>query len=217
MSVATLHAIRDQITNYNFSAQYQQRPVPVEGRMVNYDWLQYFNLAEFERGRNSVYQSWDTAIKTGDLNDYSVCTTWALVNHHFFLIDVFRRKLEYPNLRDAAIAQYERFRPDGTLIEDKASGTQLIQELNSAGVYGVIGVVPPQGVDKIMRFRAQTPLFASGRVFLPTEAPWRSEYIDEITSFPGTRFYDQVDSTSQALEHMRRESDERLMWERLAD
>jgi predicted phage terminase large subunit-like protein len=185
MSIATLNAIRDQITNYNFSAQYQQRPVPVEGRLVNPAHLkQRFNLALFQVGRNDVYQSWDTAMKSGELNDYSVCTTWERSGHDLYLLDVFRRKLEYPELREAVMVLKARYKPTQILIEDKASGTQLIQDLDRACVYGIQGVVPPPGLDKIMRFRAQSHLFASGRIFLPTEAPWLADYIDEIISFP---------------------------------
>jgi predicted phage terminase large subunit-like protein len=177
---------------------------------------QRFNLGLLQLRQYFVYQSWDTATKSGELNDYSVCTTWVHVGHDFYLINVFRRKLEYPDLREAVMALKDRYNPNQILIEDKASGTQLIQDLNGAGVYGILGVMPPP-VDKIMRFRAQTPLFASGRVFLPTEAPWIADYIDEIVGFPATRHDDQVDATSQALEFMRSESDRLWMWERLAE
>jgi predicted phage terminase large subunit-like protein len=218
MSADTLCSIRETMGAFHFSAQYQQRPVPVEGNLIKPSYLERrFNLAQFRPEPYFTYQSWDTAIKSGELNDYSVCTTWVRVGHDFYLVDVFRRKLEYPDLRAALFAEYERYRPNETLIEDKGSGSQLIQEAEAAGMYGVVGVTPPSGVDKIMRFRATTPLFASGRIFLPTEAPWLAEYIDEIVGFPGTRHDDQVDSTSQALEHLRRESDRILMWERLAD
>ena len=217
LSAATLREIRDQLTSYDFSAQYQQRPTPVEGKLVNPAHLKSrFDLPSFQRGRNDLFHSWDTAMKTGELNDYSVCTVWVLANHCFFLIDVFRRKLAYPDLREAVIALAERDRPMQILIEDKASGTPLIQDLQSAIIWNVKGVIPPSGLDKVMRFRAQTPLFAQGRVYLPIEAPWLRDYIDEIVGFPG-RNDDQVDSTSQALEHMRGLSDVSAMWEKLAE
>jgi len=216
-SAPSLRARRDEITNYDFSAQFQQRPTPVEGKLINPAWLQSrFELATFQRGRNDLYQSWDTAMKSGELNDYSVCTVWVLANHCFFLIDVFRRKLAYPDLREAVIALAERDRPTEILIEDKASGTPLIQDLQSAMVWSIKGITPPSGIDKMMRFRAQTPLFAQGRIYLPLEAPWLAEYIDEIVTFPG-RHDDQVDSTSQALEHMRGISEVSAMWEKLAE
>jgi predicted phage terminase large subunit-like protein len=88
-------------------------------------------------------------------------------------------------------------------IEDKASGIQLIQELETELYSAVTPYKPPTGTDKIMRLHAQTDLFENGRVHLPKEAAWLADYVNEITGFPGTRHDDQVDSTAQALDHMR--------------
>ena len=111
--------------------------------------------------------------------------------------------------------QQSLFSASVVLIEDKSSGTQLIQELIVDGCHGVTSYKPE--CDKVMRLHAQTAAIENGFVFVPETAPWLAEYIEEIVGFPGTRHDDQVDSTSQALEHMRRESDRILMWERLAD
>jgi predicted phage terminase large subunit-like protein len=94
-------------------------------------------------------------------------------------------------------------RPHKILIEDRASGTQLIQELKAEGLYAVTAYQPPSGTDKIMRLYAQTATFENGRVLLPSRASWLSDYINELTSFPGARHDDQVDSTTQALDHLR--------------
>ncbi|MGD9713606.1 MAG: phage terminase large subunit, partial [Thermomicrobiales bacterium] len=96
---------------------------------------------------------------------------------------------------------YRLWKPNRILIEDKASGTQLLQDLQREPFLPVIAHNPGAG-DKIMRFCTHTALFENGLVLLPTSAPWLEEYIKEITGFPGTRFDDQVDSTSQALEHL---------------
>ena len=101
------------------------------------------------------------------------------------------------------------------LIEDKASGTQLIQDLKADGVLRVRPYEAPPQTDKIMRFNAQTALFEGGKVFLPTQAPWLAEYVREITGFPGTKFDDQVDSTTQALESMSGSYRTLDMWARL--
>jgi predicted phage terminase large subunit-like protein len=85
----------------------------------------------------------------------------------------------------------------------KASGTQLIQDLKADGLYAVTAYQPPSGTDKIMRLHAQTAVFENGWVWLPSWAPWLSEYINELTSFPGARHDDQVDSTTQALDYLR--------------
>jgi predicted phage terminase large subunit-like protein len=89
------------------------------------------------------------------------------------------------------------------VIEDKASGTQLIQELQSEACASITPYKPPAQTDKIMRLHAQTVAFESGRVLLPRRAPWLAEYINELTGFPGTRYADQVDSTTQALDYIR--------------
>jgi predicted phage terminase large subunit-like protein len=109
----------------------------------------------------------------------------------------------------------ERYRPDTILVEDKASGTQLIQDLTNEGRYEVTPYSPPAGADKIMRLHAQTALFENGKVLLPKEAPWLHDYIAEITGFPGSRYADQVDSTTQALDHLRK-NDDVSIWARLA-
>ena len=99
-------------------------------------------------------QSWDTANKPGELADYSVCTTFGVKNKHFYLLHVLRKKFGYPDLKRAVLEQSNLFRPNVILIEDKASGTQLIQELREAGVYTVVRY-KPEG-DKVMRLDAQT-------------------------------------------------------------
>jgi predicted phage terminase large subunit-like protein len=92
---------------------------------------------------------------------------------------------------------------DIILIEDKASGTQLIQDLEAEGIYGVKPYAPPPGSDKILRLHAQTAEFESGRVRVPQSAPWLDEYLRELTAFPGSKYDDQVDSTTQAIEHLK--------------
>ena len=94
-------------------------------------------------------------------------------------------------------------RPSKILIEDKASGTQLIQELKGEGIYEITAYTPPAGTDKIMRLHAQTAPFENGSVLLPRKAPWLADYIAELTGFPGSRHADQVDSTTQALDYLR--------------
>jgi predicted phage terminase large subunit-like protein len=92
---------------------------------------------------------------------------------------------------------------DIVLIEDKASGTQLIQDLKAEWVYGIEPYDPPPGSDKTLRLYAQTAEFESGRVLLPRSAPWLDDYVRELTTFPGTKYDDQVDSTTQAIDHLK--------------
>lgn len=157
---------------------------------------------ELPKNFRYILQSWDTANKNGDGNDYSVCTTWGLCKKNFYLLDVYRKRMNYPQLKRAATELWNRFKPTKLLIEDKSSGTSLIQELKSAGLYSIEAYVPPPGSDKFFRTSAQSVKFENGRVFLPKWASWLDDYIREITAFPGGKYDDQVDSTSQALEFL---------------
>jgi len=195
-SLETLSAIRSTIGEMNFAAQYQQRPAPAGGSLIKAAWFPRFrrdDLPAFDR----VIQSWDTANKPTELADYSVCTTWGVKSPRFYLLDVLRRKLSYPELKRAVIEQDKSFRPETIVIEDRASGTQLIQDLIDAGLPHVARYAPDG--DKVMRLHAQSVAIENGFVFLPDQAPWLADYLSELTSFPAGRYDDQVDSTAQVL------------------
>jgi predicted phage terminase large subunit-like protein len=203
-----LENLRKTIGEYGFSSQYQQRPMPLGGAIIKTQWLTYYEADKLPERFTFVLQSWDTANKSGDLNDFSVCTTWGVYDGFYYLPNVFRKRLNYPDLKRAvqeqARQQYAYMRSvDKILIEDKASGTQLIQDLYAEGVFNIEPYQPPPGTDKLLRLYAQSAEFENGRVLLPRSAPWLDEYKRELTAFPGSKFDDQVDSTSQALEHLK--------------
>jgi predicted phage terminase large subunit-like protein len=202
-SVHEYELMRRRIGLYNFSSQYQQRPIPVSGNLVKREWLRFYNPEQLPLRFLRTVQSWDTASKTSELNDYSVCTTWGADRENYYLIDVFRARLNYPDLRRAIIAQVGKFRPREIVIADRSSGTQLIQDLTNELTLDVVGYKPPPGADKVMRLHACSDRFENGRVLLPANTPWLDEYVTELVGFPGTRYDDQVDSTTQALDHMR--------------
>ena len=212
----TLRQIRHTIGEYNFLSQYQQDPAPAGGAMIKTAWLKYY-----EPGQNlefsSVVQSWDTANKSGELNDYSVCTTWGVFERRYYLLDVYRQKLNYPDLKRAVHAQAAQHNPTAIVIEDKASGIQLIQELQSEAVFGLKPYSLPQGMDKVMRLHAQATGFENGLVYLPQHAPWLTDYVSELTTFPGAKYDDQVDSTTQALAYMRSLNTGLAIWEKLGE
>jgi len=211
----TLKTIRQTIGEYNFLSQYQQTPVPPGGAIVKTDWLRYYVPGEEPARFTRIVQSWDTANKATDLNDFSVCTTWGTNGKDFYLLNVFRKRLNYPDLKRAVRDLAKRFKANTILIEDKASGTQLIQDLKSEGMFGVKDYMPPAGTDKVMRLHAQTDLFENGHVFLPKEASWLPDFRMELTGFPGVKYDDQVDSTAQALDYMRNNNNLEI-WVRLA-
>ena len=201
-SLESLKRTREVVGDYTFLSQYQQAPVPKGGAMIKTEWLKYY--APNQRPDSFIYtlQSWDTANKSGELNDYSVCTTWGVVGSKYYLLDVFRRRLDYPELKRAVCEQARRYRLPKVLIEDKGSGTQLIQELKREGLFYICAYEPPTGTDKIMRLFAQSHHFEAGKVMLPSTASWLDDYRHELTSFPGSKHDDQVDSTAQALHYM---------------
>ena len=165
-------------------------------------WLhKYCEPREWPKAFEYILQSWDTANKSGERNDYSVCTTWGLCDSNFYLIDVFRKRLIFPELTRAVLDNFRKYNVEKLLIEDKGSGISLIQELKS-DIWCLEAYTPDQGSDKLMRLDAQSIKFESGRVYLPSQAPWLDEYVREITGFPGSKYDDQVDSTSQALEFL---------------
>jgi predicted phage terminase large subunit-like protein len=145
-----------------------------------------------------VFQSWDTANKCSELNDYSVCTTWGIADKHLYLLDVFRKRMAYPELRRNVKEHADSWKAKNILIEDRSSGTSLIQDLVADGVHCVTRYDPK--IEKIMRMHSVTSTIENGFVHIPEQAPWLAEYLHETSVFPNGRFDDQVDSTSQALD-----------------
>ena len=192
-----LQNIRKTIGEHNFAGQYQQAPAPREGGLVKAAWFKKYDETLLPDRFDQILQSWDTANKFSEMADYSVGTTWGIKGKQIYLLHVFRKRLNYPELKRAVREQARIHRATVVLIEDKASGTQLIQELINDGLR-IVKAVKPEG-DKIMRFNAQTASIENGFVHLPQEASWLSDYIHEITTFPGSKYKDQADSTSQAL------------------
>ena len=195
-SLETLGQIRRTVGEYNFAGQYQQAPAPLGGGLVKAAWFKRYAPHELPEPFERIVQSWDTANKISELSDYSVCTTWGIQGRRLFLLHVLRKKMEYPELKRAVREQAQSWRAEVALIEDRASGTQLIQELLNEGLWAVTRAVP-EG-DKTMRLHAQTATIENGFVHLP-EASWLAEYLHELTTFPYARHDDQADSTSQAL------------------
>lgn len=189
-----------------FAAQFLQSPVPPGGNIVKIAGLQRFDINAPPAFEQYVH-SWDTASKATELSGYSVCTICGLVGGGMYIIGVVRARFEYPDLRTTAFAlargQYRGYpRPDIILIEDKASGQSLIQDLKRDGIYNIEAVKPD--ADKITRMHAQTALIANGQVFVPFDAHWLPDFLQELIAFPKGRYNDQVDSFSQALKWFNR-------------
>jgi predicted phage terminase large subunit-like protein len=197
-SLEVLAHIRERMGEYHFFAQYQQSPAPRGGGMVRREWLQIYTTESLPKGFELIFQSWDSANKATELSSYSVCTTWGLKNKKLYLLDVLRRRMDYPELKRQVREQAALYQARVILIEDKASGTQLIQELSQEGVHGITRYAPK--MDKVMRLHSVTSTMENGLMYVPEKAPWLEVYLHELVTFPKAKFDDQADSTSQALD-----------------
>ena len=179
-----------------FVGQYLQSPRAAEGNLFKREWFQFYRELPMERPMR-IFDSWDTAFKTKQENDYSVCTTWAEYKTGFYLIDFFMDKIEYPELKQNIQLQHKKKDKVSNIIllEDKASGQSAIQELRRLNL--PIKPVMPHA-DKIVRANQITPTFESGNVYFPFE-DYTETIIDQLTGFPNTKHDDIVDSISQAL------------------
>jgi len=193
-----LDNIRRTMTEYIFAAQYQQNPQPSLGNIVKRKWLRFYTPKERPERFDIILQSWDTAVKDTQRSDFSVCTTWGVKERKAYLLHVFRKKLEFPELKRAVKHLAGLHNATVVLVEDKSSGSSLIQQLRAEGM-SIVRPAPTVEGDKIMRLNAQTAIFESGYALFPKNAPWLDTYLSELTSFPSTSYDDQVDSTVYAL------------------
>ncbi len=197
MPLSVLNETRLTIGEAQWASQYQQRPAPAGGGMVKEIWFRRFSPSDVPEHWDSVFQSWDTASTMAEWSAYSVCTTWGVRGKSVYLLDVYRARLLYPDLKKKVVELAARFGASRIIIEDNASGTPLIQDLRRDNQRGV-EAFKPDG-DKEMRMAAQAALIEQGAVYLPREAPWLAEFLHELVMFPNAKYRDQVDSTSQAL------------------
>src|SRR5262249_45422314 len=180
-SAASLEAQRRGMTDYNFAAQYQQDPQPPSGIIVKREWPRFYDPSGKPSRFDQVLQSWDTANKDTELANFSVCTTWGIKDRSLYLLDVFRRKVDFPDLKRAIVELARRYNASVVLIEDMASGTSLLQELR-ADNFHIAQPAPKRVGDKVIRLNAQTAKIENGAVLFPTDAPWLDTYLRELLS-----------------------------------
>lgn len=196
--LSVLEQIRRNLGSEYFAAQYLQSPTPPGGGLVKVKWFRRYRPGDLPAKFDQLIQSWDTANKASQLNDPSVCTTWGIKGKNIFLLDVLRARMEYPELKATIFAHARRHKADLVLVEDKSSGTPIVQDLKRDGMRQIRGIIP-EG-DKIMRMSVQTATIENGFVHIPEDAPWLEDYLHELMMFPKGRHDDQVDSTAQALQ-----------------
>jgi predicted phage terminase large subunit-like protein len=186
-----------------FAAQYQQAPVPALGNIFKASWLKSYDAVDANEG-GEIVQSWDTGIKTAEGNSFSVCITALVRQRHVYILDVWRGRLEFPDLRKKAIELARLHSARTLLIEDRASGSQLIQTLRSEEPAGVpLPIACQPDSDKRTRAEGVSSMVEAGQLLVPGEAHWLGEFKSELLSFPSGRYDDQVDALSQLLARVR--------------
>jgi len=194
-----LEQMRRQLGSDLFSAQYQQAPVPPGGAMIKRQWVKRYTEPPPASSGKFVLQSWDTAAKGGPDNDWSVCTTWLRANDcHWYLLDLWRGRVDYPNLKAQVEHLAKRWGARQVLVEESGTAIGLLDELRIR-VPGITAIKPDR--DKETRMSIASATFEAGQVHFPERASWLAELEAELFSFPGSRHDDQVDSISQALNH----------------
>lgn len=209
-SLKELEALRNELPNGKWMAQYMQQPTSDVSAIIKRDWWKIWDNPE-PPPCEFIIQSWDTAFERHERADYSACTTWGVfyqedgsgtMQANIILLNSFKVRLEFPELKKRAKQEADEWQPDSIIIEKKASGAPLIYELRAAGI-PVQEFTPSKGNDKISRLNSVSDMFASGRVWAPATR-WAEELIDEVASFPSGEHDDLVDSTSQAMMRFRK-------------
>lgn len=207
-SFGELSKLRNELPIAKWQAQYQQDPTSEEGAIIKRDWWQIWQ-PERPPKCQFIIQSWDTAFTKTERSDYSACTTWGVfykdeneADPNVILLDAFKRRMEFPELKEKAMEHYREWEPDAFVVEAKASGAPLIYELRAMGI-PVQEFTPTRGNDKIVRINSVSDLFSSGKVWAPPTR-WAEEVIEEMAAFPNSDHDDLVDSSTQALIRFRK-------------
>ena len=204
-----LDSLKAELPVSKWEAQYQQNPTGNEGAIIKRDQWRIWE-GEKPPACDYIIQSWDTAFEKNNRADYSACTTWGIFEHpnehgnyktNIILLDAFKERMEFPELKKTALELYKEWEPDTLIIEKRAAGAPLIYELRKIGV-PLSEYTPGKGNDKISRVNSIADLFASGVVWCPSTR-WADEVMEELAAFPNGDNDDLVDSTSQALMRFR--------------
>ena len=217
--LATLKSTKAALDPKYWNAQYMQQPTAENSAIVG---RKMWRIWEGEEPPRCEYiiQSWDTAFEVKNNSDYSACTTWGVFYNEeesdmpqVILLDAFKDRMTFPDLKTTALKHWKEWEPDAFIVEKKAAGAPLIQELRNMGI-PVQEFSPSRGNDKLVRLNAVADLFSSGKVWAP-DTRWAREVIEEMAAFPVGEHDDFVDTTTQALLRFRQggfislESDEK--------
>ena len=186
-----------------FHAQYQQQPVPLDGNLVKWKWFNRYTALPETNYSHQIVQSWDTASKNNELADYSACVTALVSRKSIHILDVFKDRLDYPELKKKVLEHREQWDAETVLIEEKGSGIGLIQDLKHE-YFSCIAINPE--ADKIVRMSTCSAKIEDGTVHLPESAEWIDDFKSELLAFPNGAHDDQADALSQLINWTRTRS-----------
>lgn len=198
--IETLHKIKAAVGSRDWNALYQQQPTPDEGGMVKLSWFGRYDHNDIPSRFDRIVHSWDTAQKSKEINDPTAGLVFGQIGNQSFLLDVIRERMEYPELKRRVIhtATHGQYPASVVLIEDKASGISLAQELRQSPGFPPVIALKVEG-DKELRMHRATPTIEAGNIFLPSRARWLPEFESEIVAFPLGKTKDQGDALSQYI------------------
>ncbi len=205
-SMESLLRTKASMPLWQWNAQYQQNPTAAESAIVKRDWIRWWPKEDPPQV-DFIIQSWDTALTTKERSDWSVCQTWGVWTNEetgttdLILLNCVKGKWEFPELKQEAHDQFAQWQPDSVIIEAKASGQPLIDEMRRSGIF-VQDFSPGKGQDKIARLNAVTDMFSAGQVWFP-ETAWAQEVVEELLAFPAGEHDDAVDALTLALRRAR--------------
>lgn len=179
-----------------FSAQYQQAPVQPGGNLIQRDWFKVYDHRASD-WFDQIVQSWDTASAVDESNSYSVCLTFGIKENRYYLLDVLREHMTYPDLKATVMRQARIKGANHVLIENASSGISLLDELRRNTELPLVAI-QPHG-DKISRIEGVSGDIEAGRVWLPEDAPWLATFLNEALAFPYGKHSDQVDALAHFL------------------
>lgn len=198
----TLEALRVEMSPGSFNAQYLQNPVLPGANAVRWEWFEHYENLPDRNQFQFVIQSWDTGMSADPASDFSVCLTFGLRGGKWWLLDMYRRQRDFPDLVPDAERLARDWSPDKIIIENAAAGKPLFQELRQRlGRSEMIVHATPKGT-KEERLRAQSHHLAEGGLILPDQAPWLETFRHELLGFPNAKNDDVVDALSQGLKFM---------------
>ena len=178
-----------------FAAQYLQEPIPQKYSLLALEDIHFY---ETMPDRFDYFiQSWDTAIKVSENADYSVCTVYGVIENIYYLVSMLRAKLTYPDLKKNIEQLAGKYQPKFILIEDRASGQQIIQDFKFNGFKNIIAIKPK--LDKVTRFASIVPMFQASKILIPKKSSFNNVLLQELLNFPNSKNDDIIDSISQCL------------------